>query len=229
MIIIWSIRRRILFVEEFKFKGLGDFPREKRKIANSTDWGVYFSEAEPKNFVMYDRKFYTYMLLLKIQHEVLKGKYLCYAVEDIALMRPRLNVVSAIARVRIIYVEGALARGGFPNLWEREYIKYLEVRAWKLSRIKLPSLYISLIMLLGFFYCFLGVAVFTIVVLLAERLSDPIIRLGWRISFKIILTHSRLKFEIRIKLMKAKCKVAFVKGVNLTRFMCCFTCRTCTN
>ncbi|OXA42366.1 Monofunctional isopimaradiene synthase, chloroplastic [Folsomia candida] len=146
-----STRSRL--VDEFLRKSLREFPHGKT-IVTWPYWNnltKYVRKRSPRNVILIDDKALSFRGFLWLQKRWLKGKYDCFVVSDISLVKAIFYRVQNMLRVEIVESIKGLEMGGFRNLWFRQFKHYRKMRAMNWPSSKPPSPYISINTLKPFF------------------------------------------------------------------------------
>ncbi|OXA42522.1 hypothetical protein Fcan01_22918 [Folsomia candida] len=137
---------------------------------------AYVTQRGSRNVALFSQKDTAFAYFLQIQNAVLRGRYECFLICDIALNYGRFSLVYSMLRVEIGQTINALDRGGFPNLWNRQLMHLARLQAMKFPKLREASPYISMNMLSSFCYT-VGITMILLGVLyLAEIMSDEVIR-----------------------------------------------------
>lgn len=110
--------------------------------------------------------------MLRLQHKVLKGRYECFAIYDVVLVRERFAAVRNILSPEIAQSIKGLELGGFPTLWERGIIHLLRLEAMQWPSMRVASPYISINTLTDFFITMGVVITLIVVTFIVEVVSD---------------------------------------------------------
>lgn len=111
----------------------------------------YVRKRSPRNVILIDDKALSFRGFLWLQKRWLKGKYDCFVVSDISLVKAIFYRVQNMLRVEIVESIKGLEMGGFRNLWFRQFKHYRKMRAMNWPSSKPPSPYISINTLKPFF------------------------------------------------------------------------------
>ncbi|OXA41580.1 hypothetical protein Fcan01_23764 [Folsomia candida] len=120
----------------------------------SPNWkneSAYIRKPSPRNVALVGNKLRVLVLLVQLENQVLKGEYKCFAIYDIALNEGRLAIVNNKLRFEIGQTIEALARGGYPTLWERQLKHFHKLKSSRWQSLKEASPYISINTLSPFF------------------------------------------------------------------------------
>lgn len=112
----------------------------------------YVGKHSPKNVILTESKAKAIVYHLERQHGLLEGQCECFLIYDIALNDGWFAFAENLLRVEISQNIKALDQGGLKNLWDREIMHFVRLKAMQLAPMRVASPYISTNTLSSFFY-----------------------------------------------------------------------------